>query len=126
MVDYFEPDKLQDTAADSLRKDLGQQAQLEGELVELRTQLEELPESIRLAREYVTANAIPSRYEDDARHIATAAGQGTMWVPVLPCSACWSRCGWVMITRLPPCSRKSTAASIFGPMLPAGKCPSAR
>lgn len=45
MVDYFEPDKLQDTAADSLRKDLGQQAQLEGELVELRAQLEHLPES---------------------------------------------------------------------------------
>lgn len=45
MVDYFEPEKLQDTAADSLRKDLGQQAQLEGELVELRSQLEQLPES---------------------------------------------------------------------------------
>jgi hypothetical protein len=44
MVDYFEPEKLQDTAAESLRKDLGQQAQLEGELVELRQQLERLPE----------------------------------------------------------------------------------
>jgi hypothetical protein len=44
MVDYFNPDKLEDTAAASLRKDLGQQAQLEGELVELRQQLDRLPE----------------------------------------------------------------------------------
>ena len=45
MIDYFEPDQLEDTAAASLRKDLGQQAQVEGELVELRQQLEQLPES---------------------------------------------------------------------------------
>jgi hypothetical protein len=44
MVDYFNPDELEDTAADSLRKQLGQQAQLEGELVEMRQQLERLPE----------------------------------------------------------------------------------
>ena len=44
MVDYFNPDELDDTAAASLRKDLGQQAQLEGELVELRRRLERLPE----------------------------------------------------------------------------------
>ena len=44
MVDYYKPDELQDTAAASLRKDLGQQAQLEGELVELSQQLERLPE----------------------------------------------------------------------------------
>ena len=44
MVDYFKPDQLDDTAAASLRKDLGQQAQIEGELVELRQQLERLPE----------------------------------------------------------------------------------
>jgi len=44
MVDVFKPDELQDTAAASLRKDLGQQAQLEGELAELRQQLERLPE----------------------------------------------------------------------------------
>lgn len=44
MVDYFNPDELEDTAAASLRKDLGQQAQLEGELVELRQHLERLPE----------------------------------------------------------------------------------
>ena len=44
MVDYFKPDELEDTAAASLRKDLGQQAQLEGRLVDLRTQLERLPE----------------------------------------------------------------------------------
>ena len=45
MVDTFKPDELEDTAAASLRKDLGQQAQLEGELVELRQQLERLPEN---------------------------------------------------------------------------------
>ena len=44
MIDYFKPEKLEDTAAESLRKQLGQQAQLEGELVELRQQLERLPE----------------------------------------------------------------------------------
>lgn len=44
MIDYFKPDELEDTAAGSLRKDLGQQAQLEGELVELRQRLERLPE----------------------------------------------------------------------------------
>lgn len=44
MVDYFNPDALDDTAAASLRKDLGQQAQLEGELVELRRRLDRLPE----------------------------------------------------------------------------------
>lgn len=44
MVDIFDPNELDDTAAASLRKDLGQQAQLEGELVELRQQLERLPE----------------------------------------------------------------------------------
>jgi hypothetical protein len=44
MIDLFKPDQLEDTAAASLRKDLGQQAQLEGELVELREQLDRLPE----------------------------------------------------------------------------------
>jgi hypothetical protein len=44
MVDYFNPDELDDTAAASLRKDLGQQAQVEGELVELRQRLDRLPE----------------------------------------------------------------------------------
>ncbi len=45
MVDYYDPNELDDTAAKSLRKDLGQQAQIEGELVELRERLERLPES---------------------------------------------------------------------------------
>ncbi|MCP5312873.1 MAG: hypothetical protein H6955_04920 [Chromatiaceae bacterium] len=45
MIDYFNPDQLEDTAAESLHKQLGQQAQLEGALVELRTQLERLPEN---------------------------------------------------------------------------------
>ncbi len=45
MVEFFKPDELEDTAADSLRKQLGQQAQLEGELVELREQLARLPEN---------------------------------------------------------------------------------
>jgi hypothetical protein len=44
MVDYYKPDQLEDTAAASLRKDLGQQAQVEGELVELRQRLERLAE----------------------------------------------------------------------------------
>lgn len=45
MPDYFDPDKLEDSAAESLMKDLGQQAELEGHLVELRAQLDHLPES---------------------------------------------------------------------------------
>jgi hypothetical protein len=44
MVDYFNPDELEDTAAASLGKDLGQKAQLEGELAELRQRLDRLPE----------------------------------------------------------------------------------
>lgn len=44
MVDYFDPDKLEDTAAESLRKNLGQQAELEGRLVELKDQLSRMPE----------------------------------------------------------------------------------
>lgn len=44
MIDYFDPNKLEDTAAASLNKDLGQQAELEGHLVELRQQLAKLPE----------------------------------------------------------------------------------
>jgi hypothetical protein len=44
MIDYVKPDELEDTAAESLRKQLGQQAQLEGELVELRGELDRLPE----------------------------------------------------------------------------------
>jgi predicted nucleic acid-binding protein len=35
--------------------------------------LEESPESLRLADQYLSAGAIPERYEDDARHIALAA-----------------------------------------------------
>ena len=35
--------------------------------------LEESPESLRLAQLYVAADAIPDRYQDDARHIAVAA-----------------------------------------------------
>jgi predicted nucleic acid-binding protein len=36
------------------------------------TAIEESPESVALARAYLAANAIPSDYEDDARHIAVA------------------------------------------------------
>jgi len=49
MVNYLDPDKLEDTAADSLMKDLGQQAELEGHLVELRARLERLPEGAAAA-----------------------------------------------------------------------------
>lgn len=45
MVNYINPNELADTAAESLRKDLGQQAQLEGILVELRERLNKLPEN---------------------------------------------------------------------------------
>jgi len=45
MVEHFDPNKLEDTAAESLRKNLGQQAELEGRLVELQAALEKLPES---------------------------------------------------------------------------------
>jgi hypothetical protein len=44
MADIFDPNTLDDTAADSLGKDLGEKAQLEGHLVELREQLSRLPE----------------------------------------------------------------------------------
>jgi hypothetical protein len=43
-MDYFDPNKLEDTAADSLRKDLGEKAHLEGQLELLREQLQRLPE----------------------------------------------------------------------------------
>jgi hypothetical protein len=45
MATPFDPDRLPDTAADSLATDLGQFAQLEARLVELREQLAALPES---------------------------------------------------------------------------------
>ena len=45
MIDYFDPNQLDDTAAASLRKDLGQQAELEGRAVELEQALQQLPES---------------------------------------------------------------------------------
>ena len=45
MVDYLDPNKIEDSAAASLRKDLGQQAQLEGQLVELQHELGRLPEN---------------------------------------------------------------------------------
>ena len=44
MVDYIDPNKLEDSAAESLRKNLGQQAELEGRLVELQQKLAQLPE----------------------------------------------------------------------------------
>ena len=45
MVDILDPNKIEDSAADSLRKELGQQAQLEGQLVELQYKLGRLPEN---------------------------------------------------------------------------------
>jgi hypothetical protein len=45
MVDYLDPNELEDTAAASLRRNLGQQAELEGRLVELNKELERMPES---------------------------------------------------------------------------------
>ena len=45
MVDYLDPNKIEDSAAASLRKDLGQKAQLEGQLVELQQELGRLAEN---------------------------------------------------------------------------------
>lgn len=44
MVNIFDPNKLDDLAADSVQKQLGEQAHLEGLLVELKEQLAKLPE----------------------------------------------------------------------------------
>ncbi len=43
MVDYIDPNKLEDSAADSLHKELGEQAHLEGLLPELEQKLAQLP-----------------------------------------------------------------------------------
>ena len=45
MIDYFAPVSLKDTAADSVKKDLGQKAELEGKLVEYRELLTKMPEN---------------------------------------------------------------------------------
>lgn len=45
MVDIFDPNKLDDTAADSVQKQLGEKAHLEGLVVELNEQIANLPES---------------------------------------------------------------------------------
>jgi len=45
MIDFVDPNKLADTAADSLMKDLGQLAEIETHLNELREQISKLPES---------------------------------------------------------------------------------
>jgi hypothetical protein len=44
MVDIFDPNKLEDTAADSVQKQLGEKAQLEGLVVEYRDTLDKLAE----------------------------------------------------------------------------------
>ncbi len=44
MVDFFDPNKLDDTAADSVQKQLGEKAHLEGLVVELNEQIANLPE----------------------------------------------------------------------------------
>ena len=44
MANIFDPNKLDDIAADSVQKQLGEQAHLEGLLVELKEQLDKLPE----------------------------------------------------------------------------------
>jgi hypothetical protein len=45
MVDMFDPNKLDDTAADSVQNQLGEKAHLEGALVEMQEQLARLPEN---------------------------------------------------------------------------------
>ena len=54
-------------APDSVRQQIT--SELQGSSLSV---LEESAESIALARAYVHAHAIPSQYEDDARHIAIA------------------------------------------------------
>lgn len=44
MVDYLDPNRLEDTVADSVGKDLGDLAEVEGQLAEHRQQLAALPE----------------------------------------------------------------------------------
>lgn len=44
MVDYVDPNSLPDTAADSVNKDLGEQAEVAGHLAELQEQYKSLPE----------------------------------------------------------------------------------
>jgi len=44
MVQFLDPSQLNDTASKSLKKDLGQLAELEARLAELRQQLDQLPE----------------------------------------------------------------------------------
>jgi hypothetical protein len=43
MIDYLDPNKLEDTVADSVGKDLGELAEVEGHLAELRQQFAALP-----------------------------------------------------------------------------------
>lgn len=45
MTDIFDPNHLDDTAADSLMKNLGEKASIEGNLAELQSQLTRLPEN---------------------------------------------------------------------------------
>ena len=46
MIDYLDPNKLEDTVADSVGKDLGELAEVEGQLAELRQQFAILPEDV--------------------------------------------------------------------------------
>jgi len=80
MVDYFDPDKMEDTAAESLRKNLGQQAELEGRLVELKEALSRLPEGAapseraNLQLEIARAMQILERGEEAWPLVMTAFG----------------------------------------------------
>lgn len=70
MVDYIDPNKLEDSAADSLRKNLGQQAELEGLLVEQQQKLAQMPENAPVTEradlllEMARAHQILERGED--------------------------------------------------------------
>src|SRR6185369_10992183 len=61
-----------------------------------------------------------------SRPMGVGIRSGTIRVPVWPAIARSRAAGVVIRTSLPPWARKSTAASIFGPMLPLGNSPSAR
>lgn len=73
----------------------------------------------------------PTHHRHDARSRCPAGRsrpgpfpQGTKCVPLAPRMASSSKCGCVMMTSFPPAFKKSMAAAILGPMLPAGNSPS--
>lgn len=55
MIDYYAPEQLEDTVAQSVNKDLGERAEVEGHLTELRAQFEALSEDAPIAEKATLA-----------------------------------------------------------------------